>query len=149
MRIERIGCLCACLRFIEEPRGALYSKGSLADKENTNCLKLAGSLILKTNPMSDVSREIEILDAVFAALAHRTRRRILVLLRSRGGTLAAGEIAESLSCAWPTTTRHLHVLESAGLVGIEKSGRERMYRLESNLLLQVTRKWLRWFEEGV
>jgi len=99
--------------------------------------------------MSDAAEDLETLDAVFAALAHRTRRQILLVLRFRSGRMTAGEIAERFSCTWPTTTRHLHVLESAGLVRVEKSGRERVYQLESKLLMQVTRNWLRWFEEGV
>jgi len=99
--------------------------------------------------MSDAAEDLETLDAVFAALAHRTRRQILLVLRFRSGRMTAGEIAERFSCTWPTTTRHLHVLESAGLVRVEKSGRERVYQLGPKLLMQVTRNWLRWFEEGV
>jgi len=63
--------------------------------------------------------------------------------------MAAREIADRFSCTWPTTTRHLHVLEAAGLVRVERNGRERVYHLESKTLMQVTRNWLRWFEEGV
>jgi DNA-binding transcriptional ArsR family regulator len=99
--------------------------------------------------MSEASDELETLDAVFAALAHPSRRQILLVLRFRGGKMTAGDIAERFSCTWPTTTRHLHVLESAGLVRVEKNGRERVYHLESKLLMQATQKWLRWFEEGV
>lgn len=39
--------------------------------------------------------------------------------------MTAGEIAERFSCTWPTTSRHLRVLESAGLVRVEKRGRAR------------------------
>lgn len=99
--------------------------------------------------MSDSGEEIERMDAVFAALAHRSRRQILLALRSHNGKMSAGEIANTFSCAWPTTTRHLHVLEAAGLVRMEKKGRERVYCLESKLLMRITQKWLRWFEEGV
>jgi DNA-binding transcriptional ArsR family regulator len=63
--------------------------------------------------------------------------------------MTAGEIAERFACTWPTTTRHLQVLESAGLVTVERSGRERLYCLQAPLLLNVARNWLRWFEEGV
>jgi DNA-binding transcriptional ArsR family regulator len=88
-------------------------------------------------------------DAVFAALAHSARRQILQTLRSQGGRMTAGEIAQRFSHTWPTTTRHLRVLETAGLVRVERNGRERTYCLETKLLMHVTRKWLRWFEEGV
>jgi DNA-binding transcriptional ArsR family regulator len=95
------------------------------------------------------SEETERTHAVFAALAHVSRRQILMVLRFRGGRMTAGEIAQRFSCAWPTTTRHLQVLESAGLVRVERSGRERIYYLETEQLLRVTRDWLRWFEPGV
>ena len=99
--------------------------------------------------MKDEAEELETTNTVFAALAHPSRRQILLVLRFRGGKMTAGEIAERFSCTWPTTTRHLHVLESAGLVRVEKSGRERVYSLQADLLMSVAKKWLRWFEEGV
>jgi catechol 2,3-dioxygenase-like lactoylglutathione lyase family enzyme len=42
--------------------------------------------------------------------------------------MTSGEIAEQFSTAWSTTTRHLAVLRDAGLVSVEKRGRERVYR---------------------
>jgi len=59
--------------------------------------------------------------------------------------MTAGEIADRFSCSWPTTTRHLRVLERAGLVSVEASGRERRYRLEQERLLAVAGGWLDWF----
>jgi DNA-binding transcriptional ArsR family regulator len=97
----------------------------------------------------DTCEETEMANAVFAALSHPSRRQILQALRYQGGRMTAGDIAQRFSCSWPTTTKHLHILEAAGLVRVEKSGRERVYYLETGLLLDVTRKWLRWFEEGV
>lgn len=90
-------------------------------------------------------RELADADAVFAALAHASRRHVLLVLRFRGGAMTAGEIADRFSCSWPTTTRHLRVLESAGLVQVEQRGRERVYRLRADRLLAVTGGWLRWF----
>lgn len=84
-------------------------------------------------------------EAVFAALAHPSRRQILLVLLFRGGEMTAGDIADRFACAWPTTTRHLRVLENASLVRVEKRGRERVYRLEAGRLLGVTDDWLRWF----
>jgi DNA-binding transcriptional ArsR family regulator len=78
-------------------------------------------------------------------LAHASRRHVLLVLRLRGGAMTAGEIADRFSCSWPTTTRHLRVLESAGLVQVEQRGRERVYRLRDDRLLAVTGGWLRWF----
>lgn len=59
--------------------------------------------------------------------------------------MTAGEIAKRFSCSWPTTTRHLKVLQQAGLVRVEKQGRERIYVLVQDRLA-VVREWLGWFE---
>lgn len=95
---------------------------------------------------AEVARAQQDVEDVFAALAHRTRRRILLVLQMRGGRLTAGQIAERFACAWPTTTRHLKVLVQAGLVDVVKQGRERVYTLNRQRLLAVTRDWLVWFE---
>ena len=97
----------------------------------------------------DAAAELADVEAVFAALAHPSRRQILLVLRFRGGQMLAGEIAERFACAWPTTTRHLRILESAGLVRVEKRGRERVYRLDRERLRRVAGEWLRWFEPEV
>ena len=59
--------------------------------------------------------------------------------------MTAGEIARRFGCSWPTTTRHLLILESAGLVRVEKRGRERVYRLDTNRLLDVASGWFKSF----
>jgi DNA-binding transcriptional ArsR family regulator len=84
---------------------------------------------------------------VFAALAHASRRQILLVLRHHGGSMTAGEIARRFSCSWPTTTRHLRQLERAGLVTVEPSGRERIYRLEPDRLRRVASDWLACFQD--
>ena len=61
--------------------------------------------------------------------------------------MTAGAIAERFACAWPTTTRHLKVLVDAGLVSVERRGRERVYKLESERLLSVVGDWIGWFRE--
>jgi DNA-binding transcriptional ArsR family regulator len=66
--------------------------------------------------------------AVLNALSNDGRRRILQVIAERGGEMTSGEIAEHFSTAWSTTTRHLAVLLDAGLVSVEKRGRERVYR---------------------
>jgi DNA-binding transcriptional ArsR family regulator len=82
---------------------------------------------------------------VFAALAHPSRRQILLILRFRGGRMSAGEIAERFGCSWPTTTRHLGVLREAGLVSVVKRGRERDYVLETQRIEACLGDWLGWF----
>lgn len=90
-------------------------------------------------------RDLADFESVFGALAHASRRHILLVLRFRGGRMTAGEIADRFSCSWPTTTRHLRVLEAAGLVRVRRRGRERVYRLDVRRLRRVAGGWLKWF----
>jgi DNA-binding transcriptional ArsR family regulator len=60
--------------------------------------------------------------------------------------MTAGEIANMFKHAWPTTTRHLKVLESAGLLRHEREGRTRHYRIECRRL-NLVRDWLAWFSK--
>jgi DNA-binding transcriptional ArsR family regulator len=99
----------------------------------------------KRSGRSRAENELAELEAVFTALAHPSRRHILLVLRFRGGEMTAGEIADRFACSWPTTTRHLRILEAAGLVGVEKRGRERVYHLDTARLLRVTSGWLKAF----
>ena len=59
--------------------------------------------------------------------------------------MTAGEIDERFQHTWPTTSRHLRVLEQAGLLVYEKQGRTRTYRVNADKLV-VVREWLEWFE---
>jgi DNA-binding transcriptional ArsR family regulator len=97
---------------------------------------------LGQDPAARNRRDLAQVEVVFRALAHRSRRQILLVLLFRGGEMSAGEIANRFSCSWPTTTRHLRVLEAAELLKVDKRGRERVYRLEADHLLEVTSRWL-------
>jgi len=88
-------------------------------------------------------RDLDDLEAVFGALAHASRRMILIVLHARGGQMTSGAIASRFDCSWPTTTRHLRVLEDAGLVRVELQGRERIYRLDTERLHTVAGSWIR------
>jgi DNA-binding transcriptional ArsR family regulator len=96
--------------------------------------------------MTKAYKELADLEGVFGALAHASRRQILLVLWLRGGTLSAGQIAERFSCKWPTITRHLSLLVAAGLVSVRKRGRERFYKLDRDRLIKVAGGWLKWFE---
>jgi DNA-binding transcriptional ArsR family regulator len=87
-------------------------------------------------------RELDELEAVFGALANEHRRHILVTLQARGGAMTAGELADRFSHSWSTTTRHLQRLEAAGLVHVEKAGRERRYTLDADHLRRTTALFL-------
>jgi DNA-binding transcriptional ArsR family regulator len=91
-------------------------------------------------------REMEDLEKVFTALAHASRRHVLVVLNARGGRMTAGEIAGRFSCSWPTTSRHLKILVEAGLVRVDKQGREWIYVLAADRIRRVVGGWVRWFE---
>jgi len=86
-------------------------------------------------------------EAVFTALAHPARRRILLTVYFEGGEMTAGAIADMFEHAWPTTTRHLRVLEHAGLLHHEREGRTRIYRLDRRRL-ELVRNWLDWFSKN-
>lgn len=61
--------------------------------------------------------------------------------------MPAGDIAARFGCSWPTTTRHLGVLRDAGLIEVERDGRQRLYRLNRERLAGVMGHWLGAFEE--
>jgi DNA-binding transcriptional ArsR family regulator len=72
-------------------------------------------------------RTDERLDAVFAALADSTRRKILARLRA--GEASVSELAEPFDVTLPAIAKHIGVLERAGLVKHRKVGRVRTCRL--------------------
>ena len=84
------------------------------------------------------------MDQIVAALGHPARRQILLTIHFRGGSVTAGAIAARFAHTWPTTTRHLRVLEEAGLLRQEKRGRERHYTVAKERLALVS-DWLNWF----
>ena len=60
--------------------------------------------------------------------------------------MTAGEIAHRFSCSWPTTSRHLRLLEEARLVRVDRQGREWIYVLETDRIRRVVGGWVGWFE---
>ena len=59
--------------------------------------------------------------------------------------MTAGEIAAMFRHAWQTTTRHVQVLEAAGLLTHERQGRMRIYRIARRRLALVS-DWLAHFQ---
>ena len=76
------------------------------------------------------------------ALSHEARRHILLILSHLGGELPSGYLATRFQHSWPTTTRHLGVLEKAGLVEVRRQGRSSHYRLNRERLSRVVGGWL-------
>ena len=95
-------------------------------------------------PRANAEQRLAQLNAVLHAIAHPARRQILMTIHFRGGEMSAGDIAARFRHSWPTTTRHLRVLEDAGLVQYAQAGRARHYRIERDRL-KLLEEWLGWF----
>ena len=88
------------------------------------------------------------LDATFAALADPTRRAILARLADGEATVL--ELAQPFAMTQPAISKHLRVLERAGLVAVGRDAQRRPRRLEAKPLAEAT-QWLeayRRFWEG-
>ena len=83
------------------------------------------------------------LDTVFRALADPTRRGMLANLAL--GEKSIGELAEPLAMSFAGASKHVKVLEDAGLVARRKAGRTHLIRLEAKPLEEAER-WLRQWE---
>lgn len=79
------------------------------------------------------------LDATFAALADPTRRAILARLAS--GEASVTELAEPFEMSQPAISKHLKVLERAGLITRGADAQRRPRRLEAKPLAEAT-EWL-------
>jgi DNA-binding transcriptional ArsR family regulator len=92
----------------------------------------------------------ERLDATFAALADPTRRAILARL-ARGDT-HVGDLAQPFAISAPAVSRHLRVLEQAGLIEREVNARWRICRLRPGAM-RAAHGWMeqyrRYWEESL
>jgi DNA-binding transcriptional ArsR family regulator len=84
------------------------------------------------------------LDATFAALADPTRRAILARLTT--GDASVSELAKPFRMTQPAISKHLKVLERAGLVSRGREAQRRPRRLEAKPLAQAT-EWLERYRE--
>ena len=84
------------------------------------------------------------LDRVFAALADGTRRAILARLAS--GEASVNELAEPFRLAQPTISKHLKVLEAAGLIERGQDAQRRPRRLVAPAFMEVA-GWLQPFAQ--
>jgi DNA-binding transcriptional ArsR family regulator len=81
-----------------------------------------------------------ILDLTFHALADGTRRSMIHAL-ARGETLSASDLGRHFRSAQPTISKHLKVLEQAGIVERKVEGRVHLFRLRRRSLEQAGR-WI-------
>ena len=84
------------------------------------------------------------LSAVFGALADPTRRAILARLAEGDANVA--ELAAPFAISQPAISRHLKVLEQAGLVSRNRQGTARLSHLEAEPLRMAT-SWLMTYQE--
>jgi DNA-binding transcriptional ArsR family regulator len=82
---------------------------------------------------------VDQLDLVFGALADPTRRQILTLLRR--GEASVAELTAPFDVSQPAISRHLKVLERAGLLTRTRKATARLSRLEAEPLKEAT-VWL-------
>ena len=80
------------------------------------------------------------LDHVFEALSSTVRRKILAYLSS--ADLTAGEIAERFSISKPSISKHLSILENAGLISSERKGQYIQYKLVQENLVNTLNGYL-------
>ena len=84
------------------------------------------------------------LDATFAALADPTRRAILARLAT--GEASVTELAEPFAMSQPAISKHLKVLERAGLISRGRAAQRRPRRLEAKPLAEAN-AWLEGYRE--
>lgn len=84
------------------------------------------------------------MDGVFHALSHAARREMLSRLTV--GELTVGELAEPLTMSLAAASKHIKVLEGAGLVSRTVSGRRHVCRFEPGALSSAS-AWLTYHEQ--
>ena len=80
------------------------------------------------------------LDRTFHALGDESRRKMLATI-SRRGQCSAGELVELFNSSQPTISKHLRVMEKAGLVVRKVEGRQHLFTMNSAPLEEAD-KWL-------
>jgi DNA-binding transcriptional ArsR family regulator len=87
------------------------------------------------------------MDLVFKALADKSRRRLLDLLRRENGR-TLGDLCQHLDMTRQAVSKHLAVLEGANLVTVVWSGREKLHYLNPVPLHAIHERWIGKFERA-
>ncbi len=93
------------------------------------------------NQMVEDSEKV---DRVFHALSNRTRRRMVRQLS--GGECSVGELASPAEMSFAAASKHVQVLEKAGLVNRRVAGRQHICSLRSEPLREAS-EWLSFYEK--
>lgn len=99
----------------------------------------------ESTPFDPANADPATLDATFSALADSTRRQILDTLAIDGAT-SVTTLAEPFDMSLPAVSKHLRVLERAGLVDRTKVGRVHEIRLAPRALHRVS-EWILRYEQ--
>ena len=102
---------------------------------NQSVTNIGNPMVTKTAPKRE---------AVFRCIADPTRRRILELLRD-GQLRSVGNLAANFRMSRPAISKHLRVLESAGLVTAQQEGTSRLLTLDARPL-RVVYDWVHDYE---
>ncbi len=86
------------------------------------------------------------MDEIFKALADRNRRKMLDRLRQKAG-LTLSELIEDIDMTRQSASRHVSVLEAAGLVATHWSGREKLHYLNPVPVIEISERWLDRFSQ--
>jgi DNA-binding transcriptional ArsR family regulator/uncharacterized protein YndB with AHSA1/START domain len=81
------------------------------------------------------------MDAVFRALGDPGRRRLLDRLNERNG-MTLTELCEGMGMTRQSVTKHLTVLETAGLVTTRRQGREKLHYLNAAAINDIAERWM-------
>jgi DNA-binding transcriptional ArsR family regulator len=85
------------------------------------------------------------MDAVFRALADKSRRKLLDRLHKRNGQVL-GELCEGLAMSRQAVTKHLAILEAANLVVSKKEGRTKLHFINAVPINDIAERWIVKFE---
>ena len=88
---------------------------------------------------------VDRLSTTLAALADPTRRAILARLATRAASVT--ELAAPFAISLPAVSKHLKVLEEAGLVTTRRRGREKLHFLNPVPLQDIYERWIAKFEK--
>jgi DNA-binding transcriptional ArsR family regulator len=85
------------------------------------------------------------MDEVFRALADPIRRRLLDSLNARSGQ-TLGELCADMDIARQSVSKHLAVLEAAGLVSTVWRGREKLHHLNPAPIGEISERWINQYD---
>jgi len=86
------------------------------------------------------------IDSVFKALADPSRRELLDRLHAESGQTLT-QLCRGLAMTRQSVTQHLHQLESANLIAVQRRGRERLHYFNPVPIHEIYERWIRKFEQ--